>query len=290
VEHAILHLIYARFFTKVLRDLGLTSIDEPFPHYLAQGMVTKNGSAMSKSRGNVVYPDDIVKKYGADALRLFILFASPPEKEFAWAEEGIEGCFKFLNRIWMIFGENRRLFEGKVAFKKGESTEGSHQRLIKKMHQTIKKVSEDIEKRFHLNTAISSIMELYNQIKKEKEILENDEKGRSLLRKALENLILLLSPFAPHICEELWQRSGHKTLLIRSPWPSFDPELAREETVTIVIQVNGKLRDKFEAPRDLSEEEMRERSLSLSRIQAIIGKREVKKVICIPNKLVSIVL
>jgi len=290
VEHAILHLIYARFFTKVLRDLGLTSIDEPFPHYLAQGMVTKDGSAMSKSRGNVVYPDDIVKKYGADALRLFILFASPPEKEFAWAEEGIEGCFKFLNRIWMIFEENRRMLEGKVALKKVESTEGSCQRLIKKMHQATKKVSEDIEKRYHLNTAISSIMELYNQIKKEKEILENDEKGRSLLREALESLILLLSPFAPHICEELWQRSGHKTLLIRSSWPSFDPELASEETVTIVIQVNGKLRDKFEAPRDLSEEEMRERSLSLSRIQAIIGKREVKKIICIPNKLVSIVL
>lgn len=290
VEHAILHLIYARFFTKLLRDLGLTTIDEPFPLYLAQGMVTKDGFAMSKSKGNVVYPDEIEKKYGADALRLFILFASPPEKEFAWTDEGVEGCFRFLNRIWMIFEDNRRLFEEKVRPRSVENKEESYERLIKKMHQTIKKVSWDIEKRYHLNTAVSAIMELYNQIKKEKETLEKSEEGRNLLREALENLVLLLSPFAPHLCEELWQRSGHKTLLVRSPWPSFDPELAREETVTIVVQVNGKLRDKFEAPRDLSEEEMTKQSLGLSRIQAIMGERKAKKVICIPNRLVNIVL
>ncbi len=289
VEHAILHLIYARFFTKVLRDLGLTAIDEPFPHYLAQGMVTKDGAAMSKSKGNVVYPDDMVKKYGADALRLFILFASPPEKEFAWTEEGIEGCWRFLNRIWLIFKENRRLFEAKDVKGKEKDIEESSQRLLRKMHQTIKKVSEDIETRFHLNTAVSAIMELYNQIRKEKEILEKDEKGRRLLRQALEKLVLLLSPFAPHISEELWQRSGHKELLIRTPWSSYDPKLAKEEIVTIVVQVNGKLRDKFEAPRDLSEDEMRKQSLSLNRIQAIIGKRQIKKVICIKNRLVNIV-
>jgi len=289
VEHAILHLIYARFFTKVLRDLGLTAIDEPFPHYLAQGMVTKDGAAMSKSKGNVVYPDDMVKKYGADALRLFILFASPPEKEFAWTEEGIEGCWRFLNRIWLIFKENRHFFEAKDVKGKEKDIEESSQRLLRKIHQTIKKVSEDIETRFHLNTAVSAIMELYNQIRKEKEILEKDEKGRRLLRQALEKLVLLLSPFAPHISEELWQRSGHKELLIRTPWSSYDPKLAKEEIVTIVVQVNGKLRDKFEAPRDLSEDEMRKQSLSLNRIQAIIGKRQIKKVICIKNRLVNIV-
>ena len=289
VEHAILHLIYARFFTKVLRDLGLTAIDEPFPHYLAQGMVTKDGAAMSKSKGNVVYPDDMVKKYGADALRLFILFASPPEKEFAWTEEGIEGCWRFLNRIWLIFKENRHFFEAKDVKGKEKDIEESSQRLLRKMHQTIKKVSEDIETRFHLNTAVSAIMELYNQIRKEKEILEKDEKGRRLLRQTLEKLVLLLSPFAPHISEELWQRSGHKELLIRTPWSSYDPKLAKEEIVTIVVQVNGKLRDKFEAPRDLSEDEMRKQSLSLNRIQAIIGKRQIKKVICIKNRLVNIV-
>jgi len=291
VEHAILHLIYARFFTKVIRDLGLSTVDEPFPHYLAQGMVTKDGAAMSKSRGNVVEPDEIIQKYGSDALRVFILFASPPEKEFAWMEEGIEGCFRFLTRIWTLFQESKDLFEGGAAAQTGKiQRKESELRLLKKIHQTLKKVSEDIEIRFHLNTAISSIMELYNQIKKERENLKEDEQGRMVLREALEKLIVLLSPFAPHLSEELWEKAGHKELLIRTPWPSYDRELAKEEIVTIVVQVNGKLRDKFEAVANLSEDELREEALCLSRIKALIGDQKVKKVVCIKNKLVNIVL
>ena len=289
VEHAILHLIYARFFTKVLRDLGCASIAEPFPHYLAQGMVTKDGAAMSKSRGNVVDPDEIVQEYGADALRLFILFASPPEKEFAWAEDGIEGCFRFLNRVWTIVEENLDLFaEDAPRSIIRDAAEGSD--LLKKTHQTIRKVTEDIGKRFHLNTAISSIMELYNLTRKEKDSLRQGEEGRTVLRLALESMIVLLAPFTPHISEELWERTGHRDILTRFPWPAFDPELAKEEIVTIVVQVNGKLRDKFEADAGIGESEMKKRALALDRIRSLIAGRPVRKVICIENKLVNIVI
>jgi leucyl-tRNA synthetase len=290
VEHAILHLIYSRFFTKVLRDFGLTKIGEPFPHYLAQGMVTKDGSAMSKSKGNIVDPDDILTEYGADALRVFIIFASPPDKEFAWAEEGLEGCFRFLTRIWGLVHENLDLFEagaGTAAPSGGAGEAGG--RVVKKMHQTIRKVGEDIEVRFHLNTAVSSIMEFLNLVKKEKDGLRETAGGRGVLRQALETLVALLSPFAPHMAEELWEKTGHAGLLMKSPWPAFDEDLAREELVTIVVQVNGKLRDKFEAEPDLAEAGMEERALALPKILAVMGGRPPRKVICVKNKLVNIV-
>ncbi|MGQ9672857.1 MAG: leucine--tRNA ligase [Candidatus Aminicenantales bacterium] len=295
VEHAILHLIYSRFFTRVLRDLGYTSIAEPFPHYLAQGMVTKDGAAMSKSKGNVVDPDEIIQEYGADALRLFILFASPPEKEFAWTTEGMEGCFRFLNRVWTLVEENLDLFhdlnEQDSATVGVESIDEKEAALLmKKTHQTIKKVGEDIEKRFHLNTAISSIMELYNLIRRVKEELRRSRQGRRILRQTLEQLILLLSPFTPHLCEELWERTGHEELLARFPWPVYDAELAKEEKITIVVQVNGKLRDKFEIEAGTPEEEVRTRALQLNRIQEILAGKKVKKVISIENKLVNIVV
>ena len=290
VEHAILHLIYARFFTKVLRDFGLTDIGEPFPHYLAQGMVTKDGSAMSKSKGNIVDPDDILKEYGADALRVFILFASPPDKEFAWAEEGLEGCYRFLMRIWGLVHENLDLFAmsgGPPIATCGAGGPGAL--VVRKLHQTIRKVGEDIEHRFHLNTAVSSLMEFLNLIKKERDSLMETSGGREALRQSLQALIALLSPFAPHIAEELWEKTGHTGLLMRSPWPVFDEELAREELVTVVVQVNGKLRDKFEAEPDLPEASMEERALALPKIRAALGGRPPRKVICVKNKLVNIV-
>jgi leucyl-tRNA synthetase len=291
VEHAILHLIYARFFTKILRDMGFAHIDEPFPRLLSQGMVIKDGAAMSKSKGNVVYPDDIIKKYGADTLRMFILFASPPEKEFDWKEEAIEGCFRFLNRVWLLIQENIDLFsQDNPVDEEKKERQGKFHPLERRKHQTIKKVSEDIEKRYHLNTAISPIMEFYNLIKKEKDNLRNDEKGRRFLKSALETLVLLLSPFSPHVCEELWEKMGQSVLITRSPWPAFDPDLAREETVTIIVQVNGKLRAKFEAERDLSEIQMKEKALSLGRIQVLLREKKYKKMICVKNKLVNIVL
>jgi len=290
VEHAILHLIYARFFCKFFRDFGLSVVNEPFPRLLAQGMVTKDGAKMSKSKGNVVDPDDIVEKYGADTLRLFILFASPPEKEFAWNDEGIEGCYKFLNRVWFVLQENLDLYKDESSSKVKKKEEEKPTSLIIKMHQTIKKVTEDIEKRYHLNTAISSLMEYYNQIKKEKDELRKSEKGKEFLKESLENLVILLSPFAPHLCEEFWERMGHESFILRSSWPSFNPNLAREEKVTVVVQVNGKLRDKFEAERDLGEDLMKEMALGLSRIRNIVGVKKAKKIIYVRNKLINIVL
>jgi leucyl-tRNA synthetase len=289
VEHAILHLIYARFFTKILRDLGLTALDEPFPYYLAQGMVIKDGAAMSKSRGNVVDPDEMIKNYGADALRLFILFAAPPEKEFVWSEDGIEGSYRFICRVWQTFGESRDVFDKSDASEPAPDRAG-YARLQKKMHQTIKKVSEDIEKRFHLNTAISSIMEFTNTLRKEKDHLKNSAAGRTLVRQALENLVLLLAPFTPHVSEEMWARMGHHDLVYSAPWPSFDPALAEEERATIVVEINGKIRDRFEADLGLSEDEMKAIALGLPRIQAFIGSQPVKKVVCIKNKIVNIVI
>lgn len=289
VEHAILHLIYARFFCKFFRDSGLTSIDEPFPRLLAQGMVTKDGAKMSKSKGNVVDPDDMVAEYGADTLRLFTLFASPPEKEFAWNEKGIEGCYRFLNRIWTFFQETMDLFEKETPSSAVAESEMIH-RVRMKMHQTIRKVTEDIEKRYHLNTAISTIMEFFNGIKADREKLRESEEGKSLLREALETIARLLYAFAPHICEEIWERMGHKTFLARFPWPLYDSQLAREEKVTIVVQVNGKLRERFEADRDTEEEQLKKKALSMNRIKNIIGDRKVKSVIYVKNKLINIVL
>ncbi len=287
VEHAILHLIYSRFFTKVLRDLGLTDVSEPFPHYLAQGMVTKDGSAMSKSKGNIVDPDDILKKHGADALRLFILFASPPEKEFAWAEEGLEGCYRFLVRVWAIVRENLDLFAGPAGV---PDASGPAEAVRRKTHQTIRKVGEDIEVRFHLNTAISSLMELYNLLRKDKDELLKSPGGRAVLREALEALIVLLSPFAPHVAEEMWRMSGHGTILARTPWPAFDPALAREEIATIVVQVNGKVRDRFEAPLDEPEAGLEKTALALPKVAAAMGGKPARKIVSVRNKLVNIVV
>ena len=319
VEHAILHLIYARFFTKLLRDLGLTGLDEPFPHYLAQGMVTKDGSAMSKSKGNVVDPDEMIKSYGADALRLFILFAAPPEKEFAWNGDGIEGCYRFLCRVWAAVEEECEAPAGLVdsvdsvvkddlvdSVVKDDSVgktglvgaanlvvadvAESFARLQKKLHQTVRKVGEDIGKRFHLNTAISSIMELANVLRRERDALRNSAAGRVLVWEAQRTLVLLLAPFTPHVCEEMWSRMGEEGLVCRAPWPAFDPALALEEKATIVVEINGKIRDKFEAALDISENEMKAQALASPRIQALIAGKPVRKVVCIKNKIVNIVL
>ncbi len=283
VEHAILHLIYSRFFTKVLRDLGMTDVSEPFPHYLAQGMVTKDGSAMSKSKGNIVDPDEIFQRYGADAMRVFILFASPPDKEFAWSEDGLEGCYRFLVRIWSLVLEDLDVFDGPAAALDPSSG------LVRKVHQTIRKVTDDIAVRFHLNTAISSIMELYNQTRKEREALRETPAGRAALRLALEAMVRLLSPFAPHLAEELWERTGHAGLLMLSGWPVFDPALAREEMATVVVQVNGKVRDRLEAVPGTPEAELEAAALALPKVQTALGGRPPRKVITVKDKLVNIV-
>jgi len=281
IEHAILHLLYARFFTKALRDIGLYEIDEPFEKLLCQGMVVKDGAKMSKSKGNIVTVDEITERYGADTARLFILFASPPEKDLEWSDKGVQGCYRFLNRVWNLVKELER--------KHSQATPGTsnqEQREIKRIiHSAIKKVTEDIES-FDFNTAIASIMELSNGIY---DYLRR--KGNSsLLRESVEKLILLLSPFAPHICEELWEVLGHRLSVNEQSWPKYDPEAIEQEQMLIVIEVNGKVRSKLEVPVNLEEEKIKRKAQLDERVRKHIEHKKIKQIIYVPKRLVNIVV
>jgi leucyl-tRNA synthetase len=287
VEHAILHLMYARFFQMVISDLGLVTVDEPFQNLLTQGMVLKGGIKMSKSKGNIVDPDHIINEYGSDTARVFVLFASPPEKELEWSDEGVEGAFRFLNRVW-------RLVDA-YADQLGEPGILDLDRLTKQerdlwriVNRTIKKVTEDVEDRFNFNTAISSIMELTNALYLYKE--SAGEVNRDLLAEALEKLLLLLAPFAPHITEELWSRLGRTESIHLQKWPDYDEEALQVEEMTIVIQVNGRVRDRLVVPVDMAEDELKERALALPRVQEFVDGKKVVKVILVPGKLVNIVV
>lgn len=263
IEHAILHLLYSRFFTKFFKDLGMIEFDEPFKRLLTQGMVLKDAEVMSKSRGNIVDPDSIIKKYGADTLRLFILFAAPPETELEWDDRGIEGASKFLNRVWRI-QENLKDKAGLV--------------LLRVLHKTIKKVTEDIED-FKFNTAIASLMELTNAIY---------QSGAD--KEVLQNLVILLSPIAPHFCEEIWHRLGNKESVCKTVWPKYDPKLLVEETVTIVIQVNGKVRSKIDIPADTSDEKLKILVLCDEKLKPWLAGKPLKNFVIVPKKLVNIVV
>ncbi|MCM8780328.1 MAG: leucine--tRNA ligase [Candidatus Omnitrophica bacterium] len=263
IEHAILHLLYSRFFTKFFQDLKMLDFSEPFQRLLTQGMVLKDGAVMSKSRGNIVDPDSIIKKYGADTLRLFILFAAPPETELEWDDRGIEGAFKFLNRIWRI-SKNLK--------------EGAPPELIRIMHKTIKKVTEDIEE-FKFNTAIASLMEFVNAIYQ----LGAD-------RQVFSNLLLMLAPFAPHLAEELWESLGNRESIFKSSWPKYNPQQITEEKVTIVIQVNGKVRSKIEVAPDISEERLKELILADEKLKRWIQHKPIKNLIIVPRKLANLVV
>ena len=284
VEHAILHLIYMRFFTKVMRDLGLISFDEPVKRLFTQGMVLKDGSAMSKSRGNVVAPDDVVQKFGADALRLFIQFAAPPERDLDWNERGLEGCSRFLNRLWRLLHRyHDQLGEpGEPARELSEQGRA----LRRKLHQCIRKVTHDLE-RFHQNTAIAAVMELLNTTSEYADRGQEPEPG--LLREVLESIALLLSPFAPHYCEEMWEILGHSDQLTFVQWPTFDPDLAREEEIEIVVQVNGKTRSRFLASPGISKENMQKLALEDEKAKSHIDGKTIRKIIVVAEKLVNIV-
>ncbi|MFA5840278.1 MAG: leucine--tRNA ligase [Candidatus Margulisiibacteriota bacterium] len=284
IEHAILHLLYSRFFAKVLKDEGLISTDEPFTNLLTQGMVVKDGAKMSKSKGNVVDPDLIIEKYGADTARLFILFAAPPEKELEWSDKGVEGSYRFLNRVWRLATENIQETSDKIQ----ENTKSQIQRskpLERKLHQTIKAVTEDIE-RFSFNTAIARMMELTNYLYEIKDDVSFIHHSDFVLR----HLLILLSPFAPHMTEELWQMLGNKDSIHKQPWPKFDPELVKEDEITIVIQVNGKLRDSILVSANASEEEIKQKALANEKAKAFIDGKEIVKTILVPKKLVNIVV
>lgn len=280
VEHAILHLMYSRFFNKVMRDAGLVHVDEPFTNLLTQGMVLKDGAKMSKSLGNIVSPEDIIEKYGADTARLFILFASPPEKDLEWSDQGVEGCYRFLQRVWRLVEELLPKVDAPAG---DEQVDREVRRLV---HRTIKKVTEDIEERFNFNTAISAIMEMVNGLNSCK---EKPVSGK-VIREAVESLLLLLAPFAPHITEELWERMGNKTSIHLMPWPEADEMAMVEEEVEVVIQVNGKVRAKILVPAGITEEEMKEAALKHEKISSIIEGKTVAKIITVPHKLVNIVV
>ena len=285
VEHAILHLIYMRFFTKVMRDLGLISFDEPVKRLFTQGMVLKDGSAMSKSRGNVVAPDDVVQKFGADALRLFIQFAAPPERDLDWNERGLEGCSRFLNRLWRLLHRyHDQLGEPGEPARVELSEQG--RALRRKLHQCIRKVTHDLE-RFHQNTAIAAVMELLNTTSEYADRGQQPEPG--LLREVLESIALLLSPFAPHYCEEMWEILGHSDKLTFVQWPTFDPDLVREEEIEIVVQVNGKTRSRFLASPGISKENMQRLALEDEKAKSHIDGKTIRKIIVVAEKLVNIV-
>ena len=287
IEHAVLHLLYSRFFNRVLNELGFVSAREPFENLLTQGMVIKDGAKMSKSKGNVVDPDYLIERYGADTARLFCLFASPPEKDLDWSDKGVEGSYRFLQRVWRLVSERADTLRGIRPNTQPETQDKETARLVTIVHKTIKKVSEDVE-RFHLNTAIASIMELVNALYKFVEV-ERKDGELQLLKGAIEHLIILMSPFCPHITDELWETLGNTGHVIEHRWPTYNEAYIKEERVTVAVQVNGKLRDTMEAERDLDEALLKQLALSLEKVKKHIENREIRKVIVIPNKLVNIV-
>ena len=287
IEHAILHLVYSRFWTKVMRDLGLVTHDEPVVRLFPQGMVHKDGEVMSKSKGNTIAPDDVVARYGADTLRLYILFAAPPELAMEWTESGIEGPHRFILRVWRLVDRHAEALAGEPRAELERDLPPAARDLRRKVHQTIEKVTRDIEDRIQLNTAVAALMELVNEIYRlEPEVTSGP--GRAVLREALEALVRLLDPFTPHVGEELWARLGHSESLVSGCWPAFDAEAAREDELELAVQVNGKVRGRITVPREAAEDTVRRKALECA-ADHVRGK-QVVKVVVVPNRLVSVVV
>jgi leucyl-tRNA synthetase len=288
IEHAILHLLYSRFFVKVLRDAGLVDYDEPFSNLLTQGMVIKDGAKMSKSLGNVVSPEEILSKYGADTARLFILFAAPPERELEWSDQGVEGSFRFLNRIWRIVQAFEAVLAQKVTEYDHSNLTEADKDLRRVLHSSIKKVTNDIETRFNFNTAISTMMELVNALYAYKEAAKEPNAG--LIYEAISDLIKMMSPFVPHITEELWRGAiDANSSVHEQSWPECDEEALKVDNVEIVLQVNGKVRGRLTVPAEATKEELEKIAMADANVQAHIGDATVRKVICVPGRLVNIV-
>jgi len=288
VEHAILHLLYSRFFTKVLRDFGHLSIDEPFTNLLTQGMVIKDGTKMSKSKGNVVDPNDLIQEYGADTVRLFSLFAAPPERDLEWSSKGVEGSSRFLNRVFRLISTNEDLLVGDTKVTDELSVPGRE--LHRKTHQTIKRVTESIEQNFHFNTAISGMMELFNVLSSAVSEQNRNVTEPPVVKEAVSTLLLLLSPMVPHFTAEMWGKIGMISAIEDEKWPDFDPKAAKEDLLTIVIQVNGKVRSKLEVGADITDEELKELALTDEKTIKFIDSKPVRKTIVVQKKLVNIVV
>lgn len=287
VEHAILHLLYARFFQMVLHDLGLVEAEEPFKNLLTQGMVIKDGTKMSKSIGNVVSPEEIQQRYGSDTARLFILFAAPPEKELDWSDSGVEGSYRFLNRVYRLVYDYIENIRGDVVpDSRIEIRNERDKSLNYTLNGTIKKVTEDAGGRYSFNTAISSIMELVNELYKYK---QSGEINIPLMELAINDLLLILNPFTPHITEELWSDMGHKERVYQTPWPEYDPSALVLDEIEVIVQINGRIKDKLVVPRDTDKEKLEELARSSAKVQSACEGKTIVKAIVIPGKLVNFV-
>jgi leucyl-tRNA synthetase len=276
VEHAILHLIYSRFFTKMMRDIGLITNNEPARRLFTQGMVIAEGTKMSKSKGNVVGADMLAEKFGADTARMFVLFAAPPEREVDWRVEGAEGIYRFLGRVYRFATRNTP----------AEQRSGDADRkVLRKLHQTLRKITEDFETRWHFNTCIASIMELVNQLYAEEQNI-----SAGAMPRVLETLALMLAPFAPYVAQEIWEELGNEGPVFRHAWPAFDPELAKDREAEVVVQVNGKLRSRMTAPFGTPKEDLEARALADEKVKPFLEGKQVVKVITVPDKLVNIVV
>jgi len=291
IEHAILHLLYSRFFVKALKDRGLLNFDEPFENLLTQGMVLKDGAKMSKSKGNTVDPDEIFKNYGADTARLFILSDSPPQRDLDWSDEGVEGCYKFLNRLWRLV----RLCQDNIIFNYPEinieTLSQENRNLLRETHKSIRGISQDISNEFQFNTVISKCREFVNYIYDyiNKKQTYNDE-DKAVLSCAIITLIKLMSPIVPHITEEIWNELGGNSSIHLSQWPEYNEKIATDENIPIVIQINGKVRDKLIMPLNSSKESIEKAAKESERVQNFIKDKEIVKIIVVPNKLINIVI
>jgi leucyl-tRNA synthetase len=304
VEHAILHLLYSRLFTRVLRDVGLVNFDEPFTRLLTQGMVLKDGHVMSKSKGNVVDPDDMLEKYGADPLRLYVMFVAPPEKEVEWNDAGLDGSFRFLLRVWRLVDHWAETIGGDGIPACGDDCTQAERDVRRKTHETIRRVTADIEERMHLNTAVSSLMELVNELYKFSDGTVHGAPTRmepatgrvertqtiAVLREAIDALVLMMSPFAPHTAEELWAALGHVGGLSQASWPSFDAEIAKADEVVVPVQVNGKVRARLKVPAGIPDDDLRDAALADPAVLGHIAGKTVRKVVIAKGPLVSIVV
>jgi leucyl-tRNA synthetase len=296
VEHAILHLIYSRFFARVFRDLGMVDHDEPFQHLLTQGMVLKEGAVMSKSKGNVVDPDEMLQQVGADALRLYVMFVAPPEKEVERSDAGLEGSWRFLARIWRFVDHWRERVSSAAPIGRVDAAtlNPAERKLRRKTHETISRVTVDVEQRIHLNTAISALMELVNEMyvfgDAASKAAEVRPQSASALREAVEALVIMISPFAPHTAEELWEATGHAGGIAAAVWPTFDEQVARADEIVVPVQVNGKLRSRLTVPADTPESELRERALGDASVRPHIDGKTIKSVVVVKGKLINVVV
>jgi leucyl-tRNA synthetase len=286
VEHAILHLMYARFLTKALADIGELGVQEPFASLFTQGMITRDGAKMSKSRGNTVSPADYVERYGADTARTYVCFMGPPERGGDWSDEGVEGVNRFLSRLWRLCEEVEDREAGEVD---AAAAEGDARALLVKAHWAIDKATRDFQRGFQFNTAIAAVMELVNEAYRVKEALYGEAAGVGAVRFATATAASLVFPFAPHLGAEVWERL-HGDRVWERPWPQADPELLASDTVTLVVQVNGKLRDRIEAAADAPEEELLALARASEKVRRHLDGREVVKEVVVPGKLVNLVV